>query len=139
MRQHGRKSAAETVVALPELRRPKAPEDLEPVAAAEWDRVVGRMPAGFFTDETLGLLRLYCVCTGLAGRIEAQLGTCKDLGAPKAMLLLKAHERLAAQVSSLATKLRLTPQRRMLAGQVITAMERDAAAASKRPIWERRV
>jgi hypothetical protein len=41
---------------------------------------------------------------------------------------------LSSRITSLATKLRLTPQRRMLTEKVMTQMNREAT--SKVPIWE---
>jgi hypothetical protein len=117
--QRGRKSTASLAIVpgRPGLR-PDPPTELTAEESAEWYHVVERMPAGHFTRETWPLLADYCrfavnarwVGQGMAdmrARSAYNPAYLKDL--QKMMDLQKQN---SSQMSSLATKLRLTPQTR---------------------------
>ena len=88
---------------------------LTPGERAIWDQVIGSKPAGWFTAEIGPLLEAYCAAveTGrfLATRI-AELQAADSVDEARLFSLLKAKDRETRGASSLATKLRLTPQSR---------------------------
>ena len=126
MGDRGRKPASElalkdnvTVLSL----RPKAPEDLTPEQAIEWDAIVVRMPADWFPRETHAVLVQFCRHT-IAARVVANLVARMDalplkedgIEADEYFAvdlydhLLKMQEREGRALSSLATRLRITQQ-----------------------------
>jgi hypothetical protein len=125
-----------SIVPLPfsQAERPKPPEHLNEAERREWDRVVGRMPAGHFGDETLALLECYVVHTALVRGVAVQLRTYRNFDSERAGRLMDRLDTLSSRIASLATKLRLTPQWQKQPVQVQRAMAREAA--SKVPIWE---
>src|SRR4051812_6967805 len=61
MGDRGRKSASSlAIIPAATSVRPKAPDCLTPVQAAEWRAIVARMPADWFGRESHGLLIAYC-------------------------------------------------------------------------------
>lgn len=54
-------------------RKPEAPDDLEDDEAALWDRIVDRMPQGYFAVEHFGLLKQFCRHQVLADLIAARM------------------------------------------------------------------
>jgi hypothetical protein len=69
LQQRGRKpggALAGLVVPFPQGERPKPPKYLNEAERAEWDKVVGRMPAGYFTPGTWALLECYVVHVALS-------------------------------------------------------------------------
>jgi hypothetical protein len=125
--------------ALPEIfpQRPEPPDHLSEEEAAVWRAVVGRMPATWFTGEMLPLLENYCCHVCLAKDLMAEMRDAKRglrrlekelesvAAGRKAKLrrliredrkylhdLIDMHLDQSRQVSSVATKLRLTPQSR---------------------------
>lgn len=114
MSARGRESIA-AVSLLPHvtsLARPKAPAELTPEQAEEWNAVVDRLPAEWFSRETHGLLAQYCRHVVAARRV-AQLVDAMDQGTEDFDLnqydqLLKMQEREGRALSSLATRMRLS-------------------------------
>jgi hypothetical protein len=75
MKKGGRRSYAEqriNAAVVPGVREP-APADLEPEAVALWNGIVLRLPAEFFTIETLPLLKAYCRHAIYADQFAAQI------------------------------------------------------------------
>ncbi len=115
MGTRGRKSAASLAIASPvqTIERPDAPYDLTDEQSTEWWSVVNSLPADWFPRHTHGELANYCRHTVQSRRV-AQLIAAEeareviDIG--KLDLLYKMAERESRIASSLATRLRLTPQ-----------------------------
>jgi phage terminase small subunit len=116
-------------------RRLKKPKALRGVAAVEWRRVVDSMPRAFFTLPMMSVLTSYCRTVELAQRVEAELARCKDLKSREAHRLLQAQDRLTKNIASLATRLRLTPQRRMATDTAVRRLEAEGGERRRAP-WE---
>ena len=130
MRQRGRKSSAGlSVVRLNPAKRDPPPPGLSPEAAAEWKAIVSHMPGDWFGREAHPLLAALCRHIIEAERISASLATldealaaevaqgrpaieviCESAHTRDRLLAMRDRETRAA--SSLATRLRLTPQSR---------------------------
>lgn len=117
MGERGRTSTAALAVVGPSgietVRRPTAPDDLSDEQAEEWRAVVSRMPADWFPRETHGCLSQYCRHVVTARRISQLVASCEEtdpLDVNYYDQLLKMQEREGRALSSLATRLRLTPQ-----------------------------
>lgn len=125
MAQRGRKSIAALQVAvvgpIESTPRPEAPAALTLEQAVEWDRVVNRLPAEWFPDETHAMLAQYCRHVVAARHIAQLINSIEDparlpLDGPpdfdleKYDLLLKLQERETRALSSLATRMRITQQ-----------------------------
>ena len=126
MGDRGRKPASELSIADNVIQftpRPKAPEELTPDQAIEWDAVVNRLPADWFPRETHAVLVQYCRHT-IAARVVANLVKRMDalplkedgIEADEYFAvdlydhLLKMQDREGRALSSLATRLRITQQ-----------------------------
>ena len=114
MKQRGRKFAAQLAVApvVSVEPRPVAPGELTDEQAAEWDAVVARMKADHFTRERHGLLVQYCRHVVAARRVAQLVAACEtepEFELAQYDRLLKMQEREGRALSSLATRLRLTP------------------------------
>jgi hypothetical protein len=110
MRQRGRKSAESNVVEIDVAAlRPAPPAHLCAEDAEVWRTTVAAMKPGWFGGETWPLLELLCACTGIARTLarEIELAGPQDLRFNK---LVAMHEREAALLVTLATKLRLSKQ-----------------------------
>ena len=128
MLQRGRKSAAALSVVAPiPGQRPEPPDYLSKAEAAEWRAVVGRTPLDWFTPETWGLLAQLCRHIVLSQLVAERLHAD-----PHRMMrddpdlfdkLTRIHEREGRAISSLATRLRLTPQSRYDAAKANTAVQ----------------
>ena len=135
MGTRGRKSAAELAIAqVVEVQpRPAAPEELADEEAREWEDIVSRMPAKWFTRATWPLLMQLCRHVVAARRV-AQL-IHKEEQSDKFDLikwdrLLRAQERQSALVASLSTKMRLTPQSRYGPRACVRSSSRMTSASS---------
>jgi len=139
MATRGKASAAALETqAVPAGRRPAPPDGLTAEQRAEWKGVVDRMPADWFTREVQPLLVLYVqhIATGRklgsaidaydAGRIVADIEGFEKL--------TKMREREGRAASSLATRMRLTPQSRYNPAAAHTATKTGGKTA-KKP-WE---
>lgn len=125
MRQRGRPSTASMMAVMPG-DRPAPPDELQPDEAAEWNRIVDRMPPDWFTAETHPVLIQFCRQICMARRVAAQLADCEatfvvdEKGIsirPKGWFddyreLVRLNNQTAMVVGNLATKMRLTPQSR---------------------------
>ena len=130
-RQRGRKSAASMSVMMPidVVPRPKPPaaDCLGPDELAEWRAITGRLPPDYFPRETHALLAAYCRHVTAGRRIAAMIKTLEtalteeangglttvEAVSSRAKImdrLLGMQDREVRAASSLATRLRLTPQ-----------------------------
>ena len=116
MKQRGRKSVASIPVAnqsVVRAERLQPPEELEVEARAVWMEVVNALPADWFRPEAIEVLVMYCRhavtarrVADLIKRLEAQ----DEFDVQEYDRLLKMQEREGRALSSLATRLRITPQ-----------------------------
>jgi hypothetical protein len=110
----------------PATRQPP-PEGLSIAEAAEWTGIVNRLPAGWFGREMQGLLAAFCRhivesdrLSGMLAVLDTSLAEAASQGRCEIDLvidsikareqLLRMRERETRAASSLATRLRLTPQ-----------------------------
>jgi hypothetical protein len=91
--------------------RPEPPPELSRDEAMIWERIVSRMPANWFGDDNRHLLHSLCCCVSQARRMEAALRQI-DPADRGFTLLLQAYQKQLGQMTSLSTRLRLTPQSR---------------------------
>ncbi len=116
MGKRGRKSAAELAIAplITIEPRPVAPSDLVDEEAAEWEKIVSRMPAIWFTKETHPLLVQLCrhiiASRRLAQLIHQAAHGDEDFQVEYYMRLLRALACQTGVIASVSTKLRITPQ-----------------------------
>jgi phage terminase small subunit len=109
MLQRGRRSAAAAVLPIKAVNRPEPPKHLTPAEAAVWLATVDGMRADWFLGPSSPLLEAYCGAVVMARSLRAELRKLsvedKQFGP-----LAAAHAREIKTMSSLATRLRLTPQ-----------------------------
>lgn len=120
MGERGRPSAASLQVVpmlqdgeLEVLRRPAAPDGLTDEEATVWDQTVGSEPAELVRPAVHGLLAEYCRHTVRGRRIAEMVGQAERAQPLDVMLLdrlYKMAERESRAASSIASRLRLTPQ-----------------------------
>lgn len=139
MKQRGRKSAAQlaTVTALP-LRLLEAPSDLSAEEADVWAKVSATKPGEWWDAGSLPLLAQYCRATVQSDLVADLVRTVSDnlrtdpdeLGRYKDLRKIQAA--LTAELTSLATKMRLTQQSRYNAKNSDTASRK---ATGRKP-WQ---
>ena len=111
---------ARSVIAPPEAFLPTAtpPPALGVREAAEWQAIVARLGAAWLPRETHALLTAYCNIVVQLDDVHAALAAFGSSipedrpGWQRYRELTKLRGQLSGQLSSLATKLRLTPQAR---------------------------
>jgi hypothetical protein len=115
MGARGRPSAVSLSIvpisALERTERPAPPDDLTVEQAVEWQQVVNRLAADWFTRETHGLLVQYCRHVVAARRVAQLIATTEaepDLDTAEYDRLLKMQEREGRAMSALATRMRIT-------------------------------
>lgn len=94
-------------------QRPKPPAHLPQDQRGEWLAVVNRMPADWFQDETLACLEAYCahaVNCRWFGQMLAEMRASDQVDMDEVDRVSRLHERESRAMSSLATRLRITPQ-----------------------------
>jgi phage terminase small subunit len=140
MNQRGRKSAAAlSIIPAQRAFKPKPPDYLTARQQEEWRQVVASMPNGWFGRETHGLLTAYCRHHSNAKVVAEQIDTLNPNALREAEglevydKLSKILEREQRALSSLATRLRLTPQSLLRAE---TAATRVANAPTGPMPWE---
>jgi hypothetical protein len=129
--QRGRKSAASLSIIAARLpgERPEPLDDLTDEQAEEWLKIVNRMPVDWFTVETWSVLAQLCRHICFARMIGMELSRFDprllhgEAGVDKFDKLTKIHEREGRAISSLATRLRLTPQSRYDVQKAHTAVK----------------
>ena len=139
--QRGRKSSdslTSTVVALVPGVRPEPPEELSTTQAAHWRITVARMPADWFTAEMWPMLCQLCRHVSYSRVVAVGLrafegGIPEETKAERRFdRLTTIHEREGRAISSLMTRLRLTPQSRYRNRAAFTA----ATNTPTRKPWE---
>jgi hypothetical protein len=114
MRQRGKKKSHDVTPAVtPDAGLPQRPaffdDDAAPPTEAQiWERVAGSMPPDWFRPEHYEMLKHYCVCSVLSYRYAKQLKEEQDLKAAEA--LLRDYNSILRQITTLATKMRITHQ-----------------------------
>lgn len=118
---------------------PPPPEGMSERAETEWRTITERLPADWFDAECFAILRGHCEavaeCEALQEMIEIvrPKATEHDDWNDRYRRLLRAKDQTARLVLASATKLRLTPQSRILPRKAGGAAERDPS--SPRP-WD---
>ena len=140
MAQRGRKSAAALAVVRPiSSSRPEPPEELTPEQAEEWLAVTRRMPSDYFPRETFALLAGFCRHVVAYRMLSESIDEFKPTwmaeegGIERLDRLGKMRDREGRAMSSLATRLRLSPQSRM--HQKSAARAADKSGSGDRP-WD---
>ena len=118
MGARGKKSAADLAVVTADSKitavsRPGPPEELTEEQATEWLIVTNSLPPEWFPPCTLQLLISYCkhvVANRRVGKLIAQVEIGKTVDVNAYDQLLKMQDRETRQISSLATRMRLTQQ-----------------------------
>ena len=132
VRKRGRKSAealSTSVISIVPGKRPEPPEELTPEQAETWRATVGRMPVGWATPELWPMICQLCRHTSLmkflGGQLEAfdprLLQDAK--GFRRFEKLVAMHEKEGRALTSLLTRLRLTPHSRYDKHRANTAVE----------------
>jgi len=117
MRQRGRKSASSLTVisasGIAAIPRPDPPDELTTEQAAEWRAVFEHLPADWFPREVFPLLVQYCRHVVSARRVAQLIERAEaaaELDVEEYGRLLRMQEWESRELSSLATKMRLTQQ-----------------------------
>ena len=117
MGARGKKSSAALsvigVTKTGKMDRPLAPVELTDEQTEEWNCIVDRMAADWFTRETHALLAQYCRHIIRARRMAQLIDAAEkeeDVDVKTYRDLLKSEEEQSRAISSLATKMRLTQQ-----------------------------
>jgi hypothetical protein len=129
--QRGRKSSdsQSVVVSIVPGQRPEPPAELSPEQAETWRVIAAGMPADWFTGCAGLLLRQLCRHVSYSRWLAAELaaaavGTLTEgKGIERFDKLSRMHEREGRAISSLMTKLRLTPQSKYSARAAHTAAQ----------------
>jgi hypothetical protein len=142
MAQRGRKSAAAlAIVTRLTDHRPPPPEGLTKAEAEEWRAIVGRLPSSWFPRECHCLLEAFVKHASsfrlLSASIDAfdPIWLARDDGLARYGQLLAMREREGRAMSSLATRLRITPASRYHPTTAARAAA-DAGGGGVKP-WER--
>ena len=136
--QRGRKSSDSQSVAVSLVpgQRPDAPAELSPEQVQTWRVTVNQMPADWFTGCAGVLLQQYCRHVSYSRWLAAELAAVGALKEGKGIdrfdKLSRMHEREGRAISSLMTRLRLTPQAKYSARAAFTA----AKNTPMRKPWE---
>lgn len=120
MLSRGKKSTASLTVVpsvdpsvIERVERLTAPAQLSKEEADVWRAVTNRMPADWFTPETVPLLTQYCRHTVRADRVAEMITLAEvdpDLGLKEYDRLLKMQDRETRAIAALATKMRISQQ-----------------------------
>jgi hypothetical protein len=119
--------------------RPEPPESLSLRQAETWRAVVSAQPVGWVTTSSYPVLIAYCEAVDGARRVEQILRafTPKNPSSPNNVFrlseLLDMQRKQNGLVTTIATKLRLTPQSRYTPKAAATAQSKTGAG---RKPWE---
>jgi hypothetical protein len=137
-----RSSAAIALIAPPTaVKRPDPPATLSKAAAAEWQRIVGSMPADWFRPETLPLLEALCcaivetkrLCDLTASFETSWMADPEGLARYEKLVALGVKQ--ASLVVLLSTKLRLTHQSRYTPTKAATTVRSHPLLSGGAP-WQ---
>lgn len=118
--------------------RPPPPADLTQVQAQLWCSVTATKPADWFTADCLPLLSAYCRHCATAMFIDQKIDAVeqKEEFEPEYLVvygkLLDAREKQTRIITSVATKLRLTPQSKYDAAKA----DRIQKKTPTKKLWE---
>lgn len=136
MDKRGRKSAASLEVvrsdSVSAVRRLDVPDYLTDAQAEVWRTLVNRMPADWLQVEVEGVLAQYCrhvVAAERVAQLVSDMESKDEIDISEYDRLLKMQEREGRALSSLATRLRITPQ--------ATVNHKKKKPTSARRPWER--
>ncbi len=137
MDQPGRPSAASLSVVPSGLpQRPEPPECLTAPQGSTWRAIVATKAPDWFKADTQPLLVAYCKAVDLHMRVSALLDSMDPLADAREFRgLIEVAAKQAAIMSSMATKMRLTPQSRYTP-QAASTSDRKTASEQRKP-WER--
>lgn len=139
METRGRKSIAElTIVTVTPGQRIEPPADLSEAEATYWRAVAATKPADWWKDDSAILLKAYCraavqhdaIASLIADMPARRLKTAK--GFARYERLRKLQATTSGELTTLATKMRLTQQSRYTEKSAATA---DAKVSKGRP-WD---
>lgn len=135
MGDRGRQSGASLAVFRPDgitaVSRPPPPGDLTPEQADEWLKVVNRMPAQWFPDETHPTLAQYCRHIITARRVAQaieKLAESEEFDLANYDQLLRMQERESRALIALARSMRI-------AQSATYSKDKKKGPATKRP-WD---
>lgn len=118
MDQRGRQSASALTTIAPEHIRPDPPEYLKPDEAAEWNAIVGRMPADWFTRETHELLIRYLQHRTTARKLTKMIDEIESeepMDESKYAKMVRLRNAESGQLVNIARAMRLTQHSRLKA------------------------
>lgn len=120
-------TAALSVVAIGTGKRLAVPDDLTEPQARLWSRMVDSKPADWLTEDTLPLLKEYVRSSTMCDALELQVQVAiaaGESGDVKAFLKMRDVE--SRRLTTIATKLRLTPQSRYTPQAAATANKKQS-------------
>ena len=118
MIQRGRNSTTGLTTVAPEFTRPAAPEGLSEEETTEWNAIVGRMPADWFTRETHELLIRYLKHRTTARKLTEKIDLVGEPTEENIIYLnrlVTLRNRESGQLVNLARAMRLTQHSRLKA------------------------
>jgi hypothetical protein len=137
----GKKSAAElsTIVTL-SVRLPQPPKGMTERQAKIWREVIATKPADWFAADSLPLLVCYCRACETADLLQDKIDAYdpawldENSGLARYEKLLKMRSLQVANITSLATKMRLSQQSRYR-GEAASVADKRSAKTGR--LWER--
>jgi uncharacterized protein Yka (UPF0111/DUF47 family) len=116
MGTRGRKSKGDLSIASSQnvisIKRPRVPRELTDEQSQVWDKIVKRMPADWFTEETHPLLTQLCRHVVRARRVSQLIQQMEDsddgFDVSSYSNLLKDEESQSRAIAALSGKMRLT-------------------------------
>jgi hypothetical protein len=114
------------------------PAELSPEQAAIWNRISGRLPDGWITDENAALLVQYARHSVYADQLSRDIEAARASPETKPAAvhaLMRAHVLQSRCMATLATKLRLTKLSQYVRSSESAAIAARNAGPSVKP-WE---
>ena len=126
----GRRSTASlAIAAVQSWTRLEPPESVSEAAAVVWREVVATKPAEWFQADTAPVLEAYCNTIVEYRRVADALAETGPSDLKTYRPLVEMAEKLGRAITSMATKMRLTPQSRYTPISAGTAAKKAAVAA----------
>lgn len=120
-------TASLSVIPVTALQRLSVPTDLTDAEAGLWRKVVDSKPADWFGEDTAPLLKEYVRAAMMCDRLdEAMRAKSGDVSELKSLLQMRDLE--SKRATTLATKMRLTPQSRYTPQAASTANKKASGA-----------